>query len=256
MATQSAVIETVGLEVKFGRDVVLRGIDFRVGEREIVTLMGVSGCGKSTLLRAIMGLIPVSGGEIYIEGERTDKISDGKMNRVRKKMGMVFQEGALFDSMNVRENVAFALRRHTKMKEKEIREVVRERLEAVGLEDVEEKMPSELSGGMQRRVGIARALALSPRILLYDEPTTGLDPLLTATVVDLILKMRQRYGTTSVVVTHDVAAAERVSDRIAMIHEGGLIAEGKMADLEKSSDPHIRKFLTAMRNDRPPQGGS
>lgn len=255
MANETAAIETRNLTVKYGRATVLEGINFRVNKGGIVTLMGGSGCGKSTLLRVIMRLIPAAEGEIYIGGERTDNLPETKMNVVRRKMGMVFQEGALFDSMNVRENVAFALRRHTKMKEKEIREVVRERLEAVDLEDVEEKMPSELSGGMQRRVGIARALALSPEILLYDEPTTGLDPLLTATVVDLILKMRERYGTTTVVVTHDVAAAERVSDRISMIHEGRILAEGGMADLENSGDPHIKKFLSAMRNN-PAQGGN
>jgi phospholipid/cholesterol/gamma-HCH transport system ATP-binding protein len=242
-----ASIETKNLKVSYKNKVVLDGVSLTVNEGEIVSLMGGSGCGKSTLLRSVMGLIPITGGEIHIAGRRTDKLSDSKMNEVRKSMGMVFQEGALFDSMNVRENVAFALRRHTKMKEKKIRETVRERLEAVGLDGVEEKMPDELSGGMRRRVGIARALALSPKILLYDEPTAGLDPMLTATVVELILKMRDRYGTTSVVVTHDIAAAERVSDRVAMIHEGRLILEGTFSDLRNSAHPHIRNFLNSMK---------
>jgi phospholipid/cholesterol/gamma-HCH transport system ATP-binding protein len=241
------MIETKNLTIRFGRTTVLDNVDFLVAERSIVSVMGGSGCGKSTLLRAIMRLIPVSEGETYIDGERTDNLPETKMDAVRKKMGMVFQEGALFDSMNVHENVAFALRRHTRMKEKEIRETVHERLEAVGLKDVEKKMPSELSGGMQRRVGVARALALSPKILLYDEPTTGLDPILTATVADLILKMRDVYGTTSVVVTHDVAAAERISDSVAMIHEGRILARGTMNELENSSDQHVARFLNAMR---------
>jgi phospholipid/cholesterol/gamma-HCH transport system ATP-binding protein len=240
-------IETKELRVSYKNKTVLDGIDLIVNEGEILSLMGGSGCGKSTLLRAVMGLIPSSGGEIYINERRTDNLSDSKMNEVRKSMGMVFQEGALFDSMTVRENVAFALRRHTKMKEKEIRAAVGERLEAVGLAGVEEKMPDELSGGMRRRVGIARALALSPKILFYDEPTAGLDPMLTATVVELILKMRERYGTTSVVVTHDIAAAERVSDRVAMIHEGRLILEGTFSDLRNSVHPHIRGFLNSMK---------
>ncbi|HOX29479.1 MAG TPA: ATP-binding cassette domain-containing protein, partial [bacterium] len=181
--------------------------------------------------------------------------SETDMNEVRKMMGMVFQEGALFDSMNVRENVAFALRRHTRMKEKEIRETVHERLEAVGLKDVEERTPNQLSGGMRRRVGIARALALNPKILLYDEPTTGLDPLLTATIVELILKMRERYGSTAVVVTHDINAAIRISDRVAMLHEGKIIHKGSFKSLEKSDHPHIVKFLNSMRDTRNPQGG-
>lgn len=240
-------IETKDLRVSYKKKSVLEGISLTVNEGEIVTLMGGSGCGKSTLLRSVMRLIPISGGEVHIDGERIDNLPETKMNEVRKKMGMVFQEGALFDSMNVRENVAFALRRHTKMKEREIRSVVRERLDAVGLSGVEEKMPNELSGGMRRRVGIARALALNPEILFYDEPTAGLDPLLTATIVELILKMRDRYNATSVVVTHDIAAAERVSDRVAMIHEGHLIIEGTFSDLRNSRHPHIRSFLDSMK---------
>ncbi len=241
------MIVTKNLKVKYGRTTIIEGLDFSVKEGEIVSLMGGSGCGKSTLLRAIMRLISITEGEIYIEGRRTDNISEARMNEVRKKMGMVFQEGALFDSMNVSENVAFALRRHTRMKEKEIQEIVMERLEAVGLAGSEKKMPDELSGGMQRRVGVARALALSPKILLYDEPTTGLDPVLTATVVELILKMRERYGTTSVVVTHDIGAAARVSDRVAMMHRGRILEEGTMRDLEESKDEYIKHFLNAMR---------
>jgi len=251
-----AMIETKGLTVGYKGVVVLDGVSLAVNAGEIMTLMGGSGCGKSTLLRAVMRLIPVSAGEIYIDGRRTDNLPEAKMNEVRKSMGMVFQEGALFDSMSVRENVAFALRRHTRMKEREVRETVRERLDAVGLSDAEEKMPSELSGGMRRRVGIARALALSPKILLYDEPTAGLDPLLTATVVELILKMRDRYGTTSLVVTHDIAAAERISDRVAMIHEGRLILQGAFGDLEKSSHPHVRGFFNSMRVPSAGQGGN
>jgi len=222
---------------------VLEDISMRAGEGEIVTIIGCSGCGKSTLLRAIMRLIPLMSGEIYIEGTRVDYLSERSINEIRRKMGMVFQEGALFDSMNVFENVAFALRRHTKKSEKEIKEIVHDRLEAVGMEDSENVMPSELSGGMRRRVGIARALAMHPKILLYDEPTTGLDPVLTDTVTDLILKMRERYKTTAVVVTHDMRVADRVSSRMYMIHDGRIIAEGSPGELRQSDNQFVHSFL-------------
>ncbi len=251
-----AMIEIKDLTVGYKGVVVLDGVSLNVSAGEIMALMGGSGCGKSTLLRAVMRLIPVSAGEIHIDGQRTDNLTEAKMNEVRKSMGMVFQEGALFDSMSVRDNVAFALRRHTRMKEREVRETARERLDAVGLSEAEEKMPSELSGGMRRRVGIARALALSPKILLYDEPTAGLDPLLTATVVELILKMRDRYGATSLVVTHDIAAAEMMSDRVAMIHEGRLILQGAFTDLAKSGHPHVRGFFNSMKVPSEGQGGN
>lgn len=240
------MIETKNITIKYGRNTILENINVTAAEGEIVTIIGCSGCGKSTLLRAIMGLIPVASGEIYIEERRTDNLGERQMNEIRKQMGMVFQEGALFDSMNVYENVAFPLRRHTKMKEKEIREIVMDRLEAVELDGVEKKMPSELSGGMRRRVGIARALAIHPSILLYDEPTTGLDPILTATVAELVLKMRERYKTTSLVVSHDMAVVEKISDRTYMIGEGKVIAEGTLKDLGDSSVPLVREFMTAM----------
>lgn len=245
------MIELRDVKIQFGTNVVLSDIDLHVAEGEIVTILGRSGCGKSTLLRAIMGLIPIAAGEIFVKGSRVDDLRERDMDEVRKTMGMVFQEGALFDSMTVRENVAFALRRHTRKKEKEIREIVSERLEAVGLEDAGDKRPDQLSGGMRRRVGIARAMAMHPGVLLYDEPTTGLDPILTATVVDLILKMRDRYNTTSIVVTHDLEAAARISDRAAMIHEGRVIAQGAMPDFENSDDPNVKTFFTIMKSRNP-----
>ena len=179
------MIDIKNVKITLGGSTILSDINLHIDKGETVTIIGGSGCGKSTLLRAVMRLIPVESGEISIGGRRTDNLTEREMDEVRKKMGMVFQEGALFDSMNIFENVAFALRRHTKMKENEIRDTVHERLEAVGLEGVDKKRPDQLSGGMKRRVGIARALALNPDILLYDEPTTGLDPILTATVVEL-----------------------------------------------------------------------
>lgn len=249
------MIELKNVKIKLGGVEIIKGVSLNVEPAKILTIIGGSGCGKSTLLRAIMRLIPVSEGEILIDGGRTDNIKESEMDEVRKTMGMVFQEGALFDSMTVGENVAFPLRRHAKMKEKEIRETVKERLEAVGLEGVEKKLPSQLSGGMKRRVGIARALALNPKILLYDEPTTGLDPILTATVVELILKMRERYNTTTVVVTHDMEAAARISDGMAMVHEGLIVEQGGVEKFRKSENPHVRRFLSIMSNGHSGAGG-
>lgn len=236
------------LTIVLGEATILEGIGLEAGSGEVLTIIGGSGCGKSTLLRAIMRLIPITAGRIWIGDQLINDLKEREMNEVRKMMGMVFQEGALFDSMTVFENVAFPLRQHTRMTEKEIRDLVSERLDAVDMHDVGTKLPSQLSGGMRRRVGIARALALSPKLLLYDEPTTGLDPVLTATVVELILKMRERYGTTAVVVTHDMEAAYRVSDRVAMIHEGRIIEYGTVETLRNSANEKVREFIHAMDN--------
>ncbi|MEW5946043.1 MAG: ATP-binding cassette domain-containing protein [bacterium] len=237
------MIRTRGLKVSRGGEPVLNGVDLEVEAGRITTIIGESGCGKSTLLRAVMRLIPVDGGEIWIEGRLINDLPEAKMDEVRKRMGMVFQEGALFDSMTVEENVAFPLRRHTRMSRGEISRVVGERLEAVGLTDARKKMPDQLSGGMKRRVAVARALALGPKILLYDEPTTGLDPILTATILELILKMRERYGTTTIVVTHDMRSAMKISDRIAMIHGGRIVEEGSVERIKSGSSPLMERFL-------------
>lgn len=239
------MIKINNVRIERGGATVLEDISLDIAEGRIMTIIGGSGCGKSTLLRAIMRLLPVSAGEILIDGQRINGLRETEMDEVRKKMGMVFQAGALFDSMSVEDNVAFALRRHTRKSADEIRQIVMERLEAVGLEGAEKKMPDQLSGGMQRRVAIARALALRPKILLYDEPTTGLDPILTETILQLINRMSDRYQITSVVVTHDIAAALRLSDRIAMIHDGRIADEGGVEYMKNSSDPTVRSFFRA-----------
>lgn len=239
------MIKINNVRIERGGATVLEDISLDIAEGRIMTIIGGSGCGKSTLLRAIMRLLPVSNGEILIDGQRINGLRETEMDEVRKKMGMVFQAGALFDSMSVEDNVAFALRRHTRKSADEIRQIVMERLEAVGLEGAEKKMPDQLSGGMQRRVAIARALALRPKILLYDEPTTGLDPILTETILQLINRMSDRYQITSVVVTHDIAAALRLSDRIAMIHDGRIADEGGVEYMKNSSDPTVRSFFRA-----------
>lgn len=231
------------VRIERGGEAVLEDVSLDVADGQIVTIIGESGCGKSTLLRAIMRLLPVAGGEILIDGQRINDLSEPEMDEVRKKMGMVFQEGALFDSMTVEENVGFALRRHTRKSREEIAQIVRERLDAVGLEDAEGKMPDQLSGGMRRRVAVARALALYPKVLLYDEPTTGLDPVLTETILDLIVRMSDRYQTTSVVVTHDMDAAVRISDRIAMLHDSRIAEEGDVEYMKNSSNPLVRRFF-------------
>jgi phospholipid/cholesterol/gamma-HCH transport system ATP-binding protein len=237
------MVRIENLTIRLGNVTILEDITLNVKEGTVLTIIGGSGCGKSTLLRAVMRLIPIAAGEIWIDDREVSRLPENAMNEVRKTMGMVFQEGALFDSMSVFENVAFPLRRHTRKPEKEIRALVCERLEAVDMLGAENKLPSQLSGGMRRRVGIARALALSPKLLLYDEPTTGLDPVLTATVVELILKMRARYGNTSIIVTHDMGAARRVSDHIAMIHDGHVIEQGSFDALQSSANPYVREFM-------------
>lgn len=237
------MIEVKNIAVKICGISILEDISFSVNDGEIFAIIGESGCGKSTLLRTIMRLQSIAKGEIFINNFPINELSERGMNNVRKNMGMVFQEGALFDSMNVRENVAFALRRHTNHTEKEICEIVRERIDAVGLHGVEDKLPSELSGGMRRRVGIARALALHPKILLYDEPTTGLDPILTDTIAELIVKMREKYDATSLVVTHDMNTVFKISDRIALIHDKKIIEIGTPEGIKNSNNQYIKKFI-------------
>lgn len=237
------MISLKNVKIIRGGATILSGVSLDVPDGSIVTVIGESGSGKSTLLRAVMRLLPIAAGDITIDGVRINDLSEPRMDEVRKKMGMVFQEGALFDSMTVGENVAFALRRHTRMKRPEIARIVTERLEAVGLEGTEKMMPDQLSGGMRRRVAVARALALSPGILLYDEPTTGLDPILSRTILDLIVKMRERYKTTSIVVTHDMDAAVTISDRIAMVRDHTITEEGDVQYMLENPNPDVRRFF-------------
>ena len=241
-ATTPAV-ELRGLVKSFEGNRVLRGLHLAIRAGESLTIIGGSGSGKSVLLRLIIGLLKPEAGQILLEGQDIVPLRERELLVVRRKVGMVFQGSALFDSLTVGENVAYALREHTTWDEDRIRARVREVLDLVGLEAVEEMDPAELSGGMRKRVAVARAIALPPRILLYDEPTTGLDPSNVEKVNELILALKGKLGVTSVVVTHDMPSALKVSDRLAMLHEGRIGAVGSPEEIQTTHHSLIRDFM-------------
>ena len=240
------MIKLVNVNQSFGDRVVLRNINLTVEHGETLALIGGSGSGKSTLLRLMVGLMPPTGGEIWIDGQEISRLDEEALDEVRLKMGMVFQYSALFDSMTVGENVAFGLREHTEYPEEKIQEIVAEKLALVGLYDVAEMLPGALSGGMKKRVGLARAIAFAPSIIFYDEPDSGLDPVMTEKIDELILAMQRRLKVTSVVVTHDMESACLVADRIAMVYEGELIAHETVEDFRRLKDPRVRAFLRGL----------
>lgn len=227
----------------FGSRTILNGISFDVEEGEIVFVLGTSGTGKSVLLKNIVGLLRPDSGEIWIDGEEVSKISEDDYLPIRQKCGMVFQHPALFDSLSVFDNVAFGVRRHEQLEESEIIERVRKCLGLVNLQGVEKKMPAEISYGMQKRVSLARTVAVGPKILLFDEPTTGLDPVTTSAVNKLILDLSRELKTTSMVVSHDMRCALEIADRIMVLDQGSVIASGSPEELKKSSHPLVRDFL-------------
>jgi len=231
------------LHQSFGNQVVLDGIDLTVTNGETLAVLGRSGTGKSVLLKLIIGLQQPGSGSILIHGQEITHIPLDEMNELRKKMGFLFQHAALYDSLTVEQNVAFPLKRHTKMTESEQGARVKELLASVGMEGDLQKMPSDLSGGMQKRVGLARALALDPTILLLDEPTAGLDPITSAEIDELILKLQEEHDMASIVVTHDLHSAKTIADRIALLHEGRVLIEGTFAELEKSDNEFVSEFL-------------
>ncbi len=237
------MIKLVDLHKSFGKQKVLDGIDLQIEEAKTTVIIGRSGGGKSVLLKHIIGLLRPDRGQVLVDGTDIAKLGDRDLNEIRKKFGMLFQEAALFDSMTVGENVAFPLREHTRMKEKEIRETVADRLRSVGLTGVEEKMPSELSGGMRKRVGLARAIALRPQIVLFDEPTTGLDPVMTEAINRLIIETQKNFNLTAIVISHDIQSIFTVGHRIAMLYEGKIIAYGTPDELKASRNPVIVQFL-------------
>lgn len=238
------MIRLVDLHKSFGKQKVLGGIDLQIEEGKTTVIIGQSGGGKSVLLKHIIGLLRPDSGQVLIDGTDMAKLGESKLNEIRKNFGMLFQEAALFDSMTVGENVAFPLREHTRMKEKEIRETVAERLHSVGLTGVEEKMPSELSGGMRKRVGLARAIALHPQIVLFDEPTTGLDPVMTEAINRLIIDTQKKFNLTCVVISHDIQSIFEIGDRIAMLYEGKIIEYGTPEELKASRNPVMVQFLS------------
>ncbi|HEU20326.1 MAG TPA: ABC transporter ATP-binding protein [Deltaproteobacteria bacterium] len=237
------MIELIDIHKSFGSQKVLDGLNLTIEDGRTTVIIGKSGGGKSVLLKHMIGLLRPDSGRVIVDGVDITRLGDKELNEVRKKFGMLFQEAALFDSMNVEENVAFPLREHTKKKDSEIREIVRERLSAVGLPGVEKKMPSELSGGMRKRVGLARALAMQPRIILFDEPTTGLDPVMTEAINELIIRTQKNFDVTCVVISHDVGSIFKIGHTIAMLYEGKIVEYGAPEEIRKSENPVMHQFL-------------
>ena len=244
------MIRLKNVSKRFGEKVALKDISLTIEKGETIAIIGGSGSGKSTLLRLMIGLDRPSGGEIHIGGDNITAMSENVLDRVRLRMGMVFQYSALFDSMSVGENVAFGLREHTDKGDDEIRHIVAEKLELVGLPGVEEMMPQELSGGMKKRVGLARAIATDPEIIFYDEPSSGLDPIMTAKIDELIIDMQRKLDVTSVVVTHDMVSASRIADRIAMIYDGELIAVDTVERFQNIVDERVQAFFRTLHHRR------
>ncbi len=236
-------IKVENLTKKFGDREVLKNISFDVYEGEVFVLMGGSGSGKSTTIKHIIGLLTPTSGSIYIDGTDITKLSKKELIEYRKKMGYLFQEGALFDSLTVWENVGFYYLENTDKPVKEIRELASEKLSLVGLKGIEDMYPSQLSGGMRKRVSLARAISTEPEIIMYDEPTSGLDPVTSAMIDKLILSLRDSIGVTSIVVTHDLDSAFSIADRIAMIHRGVIYAIGTPEEIKKSPDPIVQQFI-------------
>jgi phospholipid/cholesterol/gamma-HCH transport system ATP-binding protein len=227
----------------FGEQKVLDGVDLDIAEGKTLSVLGQSGTGKSVLLKTIIGLQKPDSGSICIHGREITALSRGQLNEIRKKIGFLFQNAALYDSLTVEQNVAFPLERHSDMSEADRKNRVQEMLSAVGMEKASDKLPSQISGGMQKRVGLARALVLSPDILLFDEPTAGLDPITASEIDALILKMQKEGNITSIVVTHDLPSARTVSDRLALLRDGRIVIQGSFKDLEDSKDEFVVKFL-------------
>jgi phospholipid/cholesterol/gamma-HCH transport system ATP-binding protein len=240
------MIEIRDLHKTFDGFKVLKGVNLTIPEGKVTVIIGPSGCGKSVLLRHIIGLIKPQRGQVIVDGVDLQSLSDNEINNFRRRFGMLFQHAALFDSLNVFDNVAFPIVESCRGGElPDVGRIVRKKLGLVGLKGIEKKMPSDLSGGMRKRVGLARAIALEPSIVLYDEPTTGLDPIMTDAIDNLILSMQQELAITSVVISHDIEAALTVADQIAMLHDGKIIECVDPVTFRKSSNPVIREFLEA-----------
>ncbi|HIC91019.1 MAG TPA: ABC transporter ATP-binding protein [Syntrophaceae bacterium] len=237
------MIRVVDLHKSFNGLKVLRGINLSIEKGKTTVILGGSGVGKTVFIKHLIGLMKPDKGSIYVDDVDITRLKEKELAEVRKKFGMLFQEAALFDSLTVGENVGFPLREHTKLSTEAIDKIVREKLEQVGLQGIEDKYPSELSGGMKRRVGLARAMALNPEILLFDEPTTGLDPIMKTIINDLIINTQRRGSLTCVVITHDITTTFKLAHKVAMIHEGIIVEEGLPEEFKNSSNLIVQAFL-------------
>ncbi len=237
-----------GVSKTFGTRAVLDDVSFDVASGSGFIILGRSGTGKSVTLRHIVRLMRPDRGRVFVEGDEISALEGPDLSRVRRKIGFLFQNAALFDSISVGENVAFPLRRHSKLSDQEIKERATSKLASVGLADEYDTMPAALSGGMRKRAGLARALALDPPIVLVDEPSAGLDPITADEIDTLLLELKERGGTTLVVVTHNIPSAKRLGDELAMLHEGRIIARGTVADLEHSREPMVRAFMSSQHS--------
>jgi len=238
------MIEIINLSKSFTRSKVLDNLNLIINSGERIVIIGRSGCGKSVLLKHIIGLIKPDMGQVIIDGNDVTRLEENEMDKIRLSFGMLFQGAALFDSMTVGENVGFTLREHTDAPEKDVRKKVADSLELVGLKGIEKLMPSELSGGMKKRVGLARAICNNPKIILYDEPTTGLDPIMADAINDLIIDLNNKLNVTSIVVTHDMVSAFKIADRIAMLYNGKIITIGAPDEIKNTKDPVVKQFIT------------
>jgi phospholipid/cholesterol/gamma-HCH transport system ATP-binding protein len=241
--SEQTMIQLKGVYKSFGSNHVLRGVNLEIKCGESMVVIGGSGTGKSVLIKCVIGLLRHDQGEIYVDGKEISHFNEGEWNELRKKFGMLFQRDALFDSMPVWENVGFGLRRHTNLSDEEIKGLAVEKLKLVGMTNVENLMPAELSGGMRKRVSLARAIAMEPAILLYDEPTTGLDPIMANVINELIVTMREKLDVTSIAITHDMNSAYRIADRIAVLYKGEIIAAGTPEEIRNSENPIVRQFI-------------
>jgi phospholipid/cholesterol/gamma-HCH transport system ATP-binding protein len=258
-SAEAPLLDLRDLEVEFGQNCVLRDINLQIPRGQSVAIIGESGCGKTVMLKTMIGLIRPSRGEVHFDGRNLARLNDRELTRQRVRFGFVFQNAALFDSMTIGQNVAFPLRQHGDYRDEEIQELVLTRLADVGLPDsVVLKKPAELSGGMRKRVGLARASVLSPELMLYDEPTTGLDPIMSDVINELMMRARRRYSVTSVIVTHDMRTARKVADRVVMVYplsrledgESQIVFDGPPSELDRAADRRVRQFVRGEAGER------
>jgi phospholipid/cholesterol/gamma-HCH transport system ATP-binding protein len=237
------MIKISNLKKSFGHKRVLDGVDLEIDKGKITVIIGRSGEGKSVLIKHIIGLLRPDDGQIFLEGQELSSMNERDWGEVRKRFGMLFQGAALFDSMTVGENVGFPLKEHTDMADEDIMKIVGDKLRRVGLVGVEHMMPAELSGGMKKRVGLARAIVMDPEIVLFDEPTTGLDPIMSDSIADLVLDTQRSLQTTYILITHDIPFTYKIADKIAMLHEGRIIEQGSVEEMKKNPNPVVKQFL-------------